>query len=136
MRITPVNYSLQANCRYDKNCCQSAVKKLVTPSFGYGFDDASFLDEPSNGYSILDLIEFLRHGKVSKPTMERIDEVFETREPDLGDISDITDTDRNNSESLDEELEELCSGKCDNKPFKKEFEKEPPSIFVYTEDES
>lgn len=136
MHITPVNYSLQANCRYDKNCCQSAVKKLVTPSFGYGFDDASFLDEPSNGYSILDLIKFLRRGKTSKPTKAQIDKVLETWDPDLGDISDITDLNKDNFGSLDETLEELLTDKCDNESDQKESGKEPPSIFVYTEDES
>ena len=136
MCITPANCSLQTNGQYDKNSYQFTVKNFATPSFGYGFDDASFLDEPSNGYSILDLIKFLRHGKASKPTRERIDDVFETRDSDLGDISDITYTNRNNSEPLDETLKEFCTSKCDNKPVKKEFEKEPPSIFVYTEDET
>ena len=130
MRISPVNYSRQVQ---NNNSCHAAVKQSTHPCFGYGFDDASFLDEPYEGYSILDLIKWFRRGKPPKPTQEQIDKVLETWDPDLGDISDITDPNRNNFGPPDEALEEL--GKPANKSVKKEPEKEPRSIFVYTEDE-
>ena len=132
MRIAPVNYSQQVQ---NNNRYHVVFKPSITPSFGYGFDDASFLDEPYEGYSILDLIKWFRRGKPPKPTQEQIDKVLETWDPDLGDISDITDPGRNNFGPLEDALEELHSGKQDNEPVKKEPEEEPPSIFIYSEDE-
>lgn len=76
------------------------------------------------------MIKFLRHGNTPKSTKIQIDKVLETWDPDLGDISGITDTDRNNSDSLNETLKELRSTKCDNEPVKKESGNKPPSIFI------
>lgn len=132
MRIMAVNSPMQI---LGKNVNNSHYRNMMTtaaPAFGYGFDDASFLDEPSNGYSILDLVKWLRGGKPSKPTQEQIDKVLETWDPDLGDISDIVDPKRNNFGPLDEALKEFSSGKLNQKQLKKESE--PPSIFIYTDE--
>ncbi len=126
MKVCSVNYNYNQNNNIKPNTVNKSHPQHQTFK-GFYDDDDLFLGATSNGYSILDLFKKWRKPKITKEDEEK---VLETWDPDLGDISDITNPKNNNFGDLEEALREYEEGKLDKEPPKKE-EEEPPSIFNY-----
>ena len=122
MKITPVvnyNYSQKHNANsnvYNKRPLQPAFKGL--------HDDDDLFQGPARGFSILDLFK----SKKPKVTKEEEEQILETWDPDLGDISDIIDPNRSNFGPLEDLIKAYEEGRLYDDEGKEE---EPPSMFNY-----
>ena len=125
MKITPIT-----NCNYrcsNTNSSKSYQQRISQPAFNGLHDDDELFQGPSRGFSILDLFK----RKKPKITKEDEEKVLETWDPDLGDISDITDPQRSNFGPLEDLIKAYEEGTLFNE---EKIEEEPPSIFNYNED--
>ena len=87
-------------------------------------DDDDLFQGPARGFSILDLFK----SKKTKVTKEEEEQILETWDPDLGDISDRIDPQRSNFGPLEDLIKAYEEGTLYDD---EKIEDEPPSMFNY-----